>query len=101
MQKDPPVHQKPGDLTVHLRLLVLRPDLIGALLVDFVCVAGFAPGRGVGTLLLGLDGAFLEGALGGGAVCLVCPGGTARIRHLGPEPMRSSRWALSNASLTR
>lgn len=28
-------------------------------------------------------------------------GGTARMRHLGPEPMRSSRWALSSASRTR
>ena len=26
---------------------------------------------------------------------------TARIRHLGPEPMRSSRWAASKASRTR
>lgn len=42
-------------------------------------------------------GFFLEDALGGAALgtglagAELCLGGTARIRHLGPEPMRSSR----------
>ena len=40
-------------------------------------------------------------ALGGGVVYPPAVGGMARIRHLVPEPMRSSRWALRRASFTR
>ena len=40
-------------------------------------------------------------ALGGGVVDLPILGGTARIRHLGPEPIRSSRWAAISASRTK
>jgi len=43
----------------------------------------------------------LDGSLGGGAVTLEGLGGTARIRHLGLEPMRSSRCAAMRASRTR
>ena len=63
--------------------------------------AGFVLDLTAGVLPVGFAGPFFAGALGGGALFLVCPGGTARIRHLGPEPMRSSRWALSSASLTK
>lgn len=42
----------------------------------------------------------LAGAFGGG-VFPPCRGGIARIRHLGPEPIRSSLCAFSKASLTR
>ena len=34
---------------------------------------------------------FMPGAFGGGAVCFPVLGGTARIRHLGPKPIKSSR----------
>ena len=40
----------------------------------------------------------LTGAFEGAPPAL---GGIARIRHLGPEPIRSSRWALISASRTR
>ena len=62
-------------------------------------LAGF-----VGNFAAGLAGGFfpfLGGTLGGGAVGLSVLGGMARMRHLGPEPMRSSRWAVINASRTR
>ena len=44
---------------------------------------------------------FRPAGLGGGAEGLPCLGGTARIKHLGPEPIRSSRWAFRSASYTR
>ena len=57
-------------------------EAMGALRAGFPLEAGFAGG---------LDGKARP--LG--------RGGTARIRHLGPEPIRSSRWAFSSASRTR
>ena len=59
---------------------------------------GFAGAFGVGFFP---GDFFFGGALGGGAVCFPGLGGTARIRHLGPEPIKSSRWAFSSASRTR
>ena len=44
---------------------------------------------------------FLGAALGGGEPWPPDLGGKDRIRHLGPEPMRFSRWAFSRASRTR
>ena len=38
-----------------------------------------------------LANVFLTGAFGGGALWVPVRGGTARIRHLGPEPIKSSR----------
>ena len=65
--------------------------LIGDLDAGFF-TTGFAAGF--------FGGAFLPLAfiLGGGAVTLSLRGGMARIRHLGPEPIKSSRWALISAS---
>ena len=37
----------------------------------------------------------------GGAVRFVGLGGTARIRHFGPDPIRSSRCAFKSASFTK
>ena len=71
------------------RFAVFRPPLISAF-----GGLGLKPGRSI----LPLTGGFFAtglpetGFLGGGAVG-VALGGTARTRHLGPEPMRSSRWA--------
>ena len=65
----------------------------GALVVGFLAGALVAVGLPLGTAL--------GGALGGGVVWLPALGGTARIRHLGPLPIRSSRWALIRASRTR
>lgn len=59
-----------------------------------------ATGLGGAFLKAGLPVVFLAGGLGGG-VWPPCRGGTARIRHLGPDPMRSSRWAFIKASRTR
>ena len=61
-----------------------------AFLVGFLAVSlGFAVG-----LILAVG-------LGGGAVGFPIFGGTARIKHFGPEPMRSSRCAFINASRTK
>lgn len=49
--------------------------------------AGFAGGR----FPVGLGGSF----------AFPCLGGIARIRHLGPEPIKSSRWAFIKASRTK
>ena len=65
----------------------------------FFGAAGFL-GAGLAAGRLPLAGA-LGGALGGGAVGFPCLGGMARMRHLGPEPMRSSRWAVKSASFTK
>ena len=62
--------------------------------------AGFLGAGFVEVAFLG-GALFLENVLGGGAEGFPSRGGIARIKHLGPEPMRSSRWALSSASLTR
>lgn len=73
----------------------LRLLLPGAAVFFWVALGGaFRAGA------LPLGSAF-GGALGGGALWPPALGGTARIRHLGPEPMRSSRWAASKASRTR
>ena len=70
-------------------------------------LVGFAGAFGALAGFLGLAlaadfmGGFLPVGLGGGAVGLPSRGGIARIRHLGQEPMRSSRWAFSSASRTR
>ena len=61
---------------------------LGGAVLDAGLAAAFAAG-----FAGALEAGFLPfaGSLGGGAVTLVGLGGTARIRHLGPEPMRSSR----------
>jgi hypothetical protein len=48
-----------------------------------------------------LERGFLGAALGGGAAARSGRGGTARIRHFGPEPIKSSRWAFRRASRTK
>ena len=52
----------------------------------------FTEGVGYLLLLFFLGGSFTGGffGLGGGVVALPMRGGTARIKHLGPDPMRSS-----------
>jgi hypothetical protein len=70
----------------------LRPDFAGAAFFTAGFTAVFAAGF-AGVLARGFlagAGLPLAGALGGGAVPPAL-GGTARIRHLGPEPIRSSR----------
>ena len=69
----------------------------------------FLPEPRLVPIFFGAGGAgfFLEAALGRAALgaglagAELCLGGTARIRHLGPEPMRSSRCAFRSASFTR
>ena len=58
----------------------------------FLAATGFVPA---------LAADFPLTVLGGGVVFPLDLGGTARIRHLGPEPIRSSRWALISASFTK
>ena len=59
----------------------------------------FLPGcLEAGRLPADLEISFLP-TLGGGAE--FCRGGTARIRHFGLEPIRSSRWAFNRASRTK
>jgi len=81
---------------VHLHIYFLR--LFGR--AGAALAAGFAgafrAGAFGGAFLAGAG--FFPGALGGAAVVR---GGTARIRHLGPEPIRSSRWAFKSASFTK
>ena len=47
-----------------------------------------------GAFFMGFGGAFRETAPPG-------LGGTARIKHLGSEPIKSSRWAFISASRTK
>ena len=83
------------DTRFYLRFGRLAVGLEEDLLADGLVLGAVAalPGR-AGALPL-------DGALGGGAEGLSVLGGTARIRHFGPEPIRSSRCALSSASRTR
>lgn len=48
-----------------------------------------------------LGAGFAGGFLGGWTEDDPWRGGTARIRHFGPEPIKSSRWAFNSASRTR
>ena len=76
-------------------LFIFLGEVLAALGAGF-----FAAGLAWARFAAALGGAPLETGFGG-APLPAGLGGTARIRHLGPEPIRSSRWALSSASRTR
>ena len=77
----------PKPVVPELRYFPFRPE---AAFADGLFAAGFPTGFPTG-LLTGLPPDFLMPGFRGGGAEPPDLGGTARIRHLAPEPIRSSR----------